>query len=134
VDLIKQNNYELERRRLSGLGGLVQKSTGTINGSDGKNDKAPVFLRAMGLHKLSEVEKIKREVQSGKILIIKITPLASKSIEDVKIAVNQLCNFVESIKGDIARLGEERIVVCPTNVRVWRDKKQLSKDPISTTP
>ena len=98
------------------------------------NDKAPVFLRAMGLHKLSEVEKIKREVQSGKILIIKITPLASKSIEDVKIAVNQLCNFVESIKGDIARLGEERIVVCPTNVRVWRQKNQLSKDPISTTP
>ena len=123
MDLIKENNYGLERRRLSGLSGLVQKSTETINRNDGKNDKSPVFLRAMGLHKLSEIEKIKSEVQSGKILIIKITPLASKSIEDVKIAVNQLCNFVESIKGDIARLGEERIVVCPTNVRVWRERK-----------
>jgi len=51
-----------------------------------------------------------------------VTPLADKSIEDVKRAVNELCEFVESIGGDIARLGEERIVICPSHVKIWREK------------
>jgi SepF-like predicted cell division protein (DUF552 family) len=118
---------------LSGLSGLAQKSKETINKIDGEDNKPTVFLRAIALNEISDLEKIKNELNSGKILIIKITPLAKKSIEDVKNAVNQLCNFVESKKGDIARLGEERIVICPTDVKIWREKK-VSNDPISKTP
>jgi hypothetical protein len=31
--------------------------------------------------------------------------------------------FAESIGGDIARLGEERIVICPANVKIWRENE-----------
>ncbi|MEM2254498.1 MAG: cell division protein SepF, partial [Candidatus Bathyarchaeia archaeon] len=64
--------------------------------------------------------------------ILRITPLANKSIEDVKKAVNELCEFVESLGGDIARLGEERVVVCPPNVKIWREKTPVTSEPIST--
>jgi hypothetical protein len=49
-----------------------------------------------------------------------VTPLAQKSIEELKGAVEQLYEFSTSIGGDMARLGEERIVITPPGVRIWR--------------
>ncbi len=69
------------------------------------------YLKAMPLKDLADLENIKSEVKNGNILILRITPLASKSIEEVKQAVNQLYEFTEQIQGDIARLGEERVVI-----------------------
>ena len=91
------------------------------------------YLKAMPLRDLRDINVVKMEVNSGKILILKITILAEKSIENVKLAVDELCEFVESIDGDIARLGEERIVICPSNVKVWREKTPVSNEPITTT-
>jgi len=82
------------------------------------------YLKAMPLKELADLEKIKNEVTNGNIIILKVAPLATKSIEDVKNAVNELFLFTESIGGDIARLGEERIVICPKTVRIWREKTQ----------
>jgi SepF-like predicted cell division protein (DUF552 family) len=90
------------------------------------------YLKAMPLRDLSDLEEIKNEVKKGNVLILRITPLASKSIEDVKQAVNELYEFAESIGGDIARLGEERVVICPQNIRIWREKKQVSNKPLPT--
>lgn len=80
------------------------------------------YLKAMPLRELSDLDNIKSEVQNGNIIILKVTPLAQKSIEDVKTAVNDLYQFAENIGGDIARLGEERVVICPKSVRIWREK------------
>ncbi|MGB9853950.1 MAG: cell division protein SepF [Candidatus Bathyarchaeales archaeon] len=90
------------------------------------------FLKAMPLRDLADLDAVKSEVRSGNILILRITPLASKSVEDVKRAVNELCEFAESVGGDIARLGEERIVICPPNVKIWREKTPVASEPIPT--
>ena len=81
-----------------------------------------MYLKAFPLRKLSDVDLVKQEVNSGNIMILKISPLAAKSIEDVKRAVNELCEFTQTVGGDIARLGEERVVVTPSAVRIWREK------------
>jgi SepF-like predicted cell division protein (DUF552 family) len=80
------------------------------------------YLKAMPLRELADLENIKTEVKNGNIIILRVTPLASKSIEDVKSSVNELFQFAESIGGDIARLGEERVVICPKTIRIWREK------------
>jgi SepF-like predicted cell division protein (DUF552 family) len=80
------------------------------------------YLKAMPLKTIADVESVKNEVKNGNIIILRITPLASRSIDDVKNAVNDLTQFAESIGGDIARLGEERVVICPKNIRIWREK------------
>jgi SepF-like predicted cell division protein (DUF552 family) len=87
-------------------------------------DACKTYLKAIPLRDLSDIEDIKTEVQNGNILILRITPLASKSVESVKSAVNELYAFTESIDGDIARLGEERVVICPKNIKIWREKSQ----------
>lgn len=90
------------------------------------------YLKAMPLRDLVDLEGIKNEVQNGNVLILRITPLASKSIEAVKSAVNDLYAFTESIGGDIARLGDERVVICPKNIRIWREKAPVKNEPPTT--
>ena len=90
------------------------------------------YLKAMPLKELTDLENIKNEVKNGNIIILRVTPLANKSIDDVKSAVNELYEFTESIGGDIARLGEERVVICPKNMRIWREKTPVSNEPLPT--
>jgi SepF-like predicted cell division protein (DUF552 family) len=99
---------------------------------EGKEVLGKTYLKAMPLRDLSDLEAIKNEVKNGNILILRITPLASKNIEDVKRAVNELYEFAESVGGDIARLGEERVVICPQNVMIWREKRRVSNKPLPT--
>ena len=91
------------------------------------------YLKAMPLKDLSDIENIKNEIKNGNIIILRVTPLANKSIEDVKTAVNQLYEFSELVGGDIARLGEERVVICPKNIRIWREKSPVSTDSLPTS-
>jgi hypothetical protein len=99
--------------------------------SEEKEVLGKTYLKAMPLRDLSDLEEIRKEVKNGNVLILRITPLASKNIEDVKRAVNELYEFAESIGGDIARLGEERVVICPQNISIWREKR-VSNKPLPT--
>ena len=86
----------------------------------------------MPLRNLADVEVIKHELKLGNILILKITPLARKNVEDVKKAVDELSGFTESIGGDIASLGKERVVIVPKSVRIWRPETVASKNAPTT--
>ena len=99
-----------------------------------KNEKAQkkAYLKALPLRTLDDVEVIKRELKSGNILIIRVSSLARKSVEDVKKAVNELYEFTKSIGGDIARLGEERVVIVPSFITIWRAKTVTSKEKAAT--
>ncbi|HID17656.1 TPA: DUF552 domain-containing protein [Candidatus Bathyarchaeota archaeon] len=80
-----------------------------------------LYVKAVPLRRLSDVEKIKAEVKKGNIVIVRITPLAKRSLEAVKEAVNQLREHAKKEGGDIARLGEERIIITPPKVKIWRE-------------
>lgn len=121
---------------MPGLSGIFHKSKRARNKSTitskAKGAYNKIYLKAAPLRELSDLDNIKDEVNSGNILILRITPLANRSIEDVKRAVNELCEFADSINGDIARLGEERVVICPSDVRIWREKASIPSKPIPT--
>lgn len=89
----------------------------------------PLFLKAYTLREPSDVPKIKAEIIGGNILIVKITPIAKRSEQETKSAINELVDFVDSIQGDIARLEEERIVLTPPIAKIWRDKTSNSTIP-----
>ena len=91
-----------------------------------------VYLKALPLRDLEDVDLIKREVKAGNILILRVSPLAKKSIEDVKRAVSELCEFTQTVGGDIARLGEERVVITPAFIRIWREKTAAPKEALPT--
>ncbi|MDH7564686.1 MAG: cell division protein SepF [Candidatus Bathyarchaeota archaeon] len=117
---------------MPGLGGILRKPKKEEKEAEAKGASGKIYLKAMPLRELSDLDTVKNEVKAGYILILRVTPLASKSIEDVKQAVNELSAFAETIGGDIARLGEERIVICPQNVRIWREKAPVVNEPLPT--
>jgi len=85
-----------------------------------------IFLKAVSLKALEDVDSIKEEIARGMILIVKITPLAKRSVDETRIAVTDLSAYVREIQGDIARLGEERIVITPPGVKIWRKKAPIA--------
>jgi len=113
------------------LGKVFGKGKKTETPATGEEEKpvAPVtpvpekvYLKALPLRDLGDVETIKQEVKSGNVLILKVSPLAKKSIDDVKTAVSELLEFTQLVGGDIARLGEERVVITPSFIKIWREK------------
>lgn len=93
----------------------------------------PVYVKALPLQELDDVEQIKLEVKSGSILIVRITPLARKSVDETKLAITELTDHIKAIGGDIARLGEERIVITPPGVRIWRKEAASTEAPIEAS-
>lgn len=108
---------------------MQSKTPAPLTPAEKTGEETKTYLKAMPLRELSDLEAVENEVRNGNIVILRITPLASKSISDVKQAVDQLYAFVESIRGDIARLGEERVVICPENIRIWREKTPVQNTP-----
>ena len=91
-----------------------------------------VYLKALPLRNLEDVDAVKREVKEGNILILKVSPLAKKSIDDVKKAVSELLEFTQLVGGDIARLGEERVVITPSFIKIWREKTTATTGALPT--
>lgn len=84
-----------------------------------------VYLKALPIRQLSDIDAVKMEVNAGNIVVAKITPLAKKSLEDTERAVDELCVFVREIGGEIARLGDERLVITPPSIKIWKEKENL---------
>ena len=91
-----------------------------IGNSSTDEEKPLAYVKAIPLREYSDIEKIKNELKAGNILIVKLTPLAIENIEAVKDAIEELKAYVESVHGDIARLGEERVVITPPSIKIWR--------------
>lgn len=89
------------------------------------------YVKAISLKELVDVETIKAEVSLGNIIIVRITGLAKKSVEQTRIAINELLDHVQGLGGDIARLGEERIVLTPPGVKIWRREHELQETEVS---
>lgn len=79
-----------------------------------------MYLKAIPLKRYEDVELIQVELKAGNIVIMNISPLARDNINDLKKAIVALSEFVAHLEGDIARLGEDRVVMTPKNVKIWR--------------
>ena len=85
-----------------------------------QTQKTPVYLKAITLRDKSDVAAVKEDIKKHMILIIRVTPLAQKDLEELRKVVEDLYSYAQSAGGDIARLGEERIVITPPGVKIWR--------------
>jgi len=59
------------------------------------------------------------------VLILRVTPLAQKDVKKLRKMVEELYVITRDSNADIARLGEERIIVTPPNVKIWKPDYDL---------
>lgn len=84
-----------------------------------------IYLKALSIQETSDVDSVRTELEAGNIVIARITPLARKSVDDARQVVDELCAFIKELGGDIARLGEERLVITPPSIRIWRKSPEI---------
>ncbi|HKI08841.1 MAG TPA: cell division protein SepF [Nitrososphaeraceae archaeon] len=82
--------------------------------------KPPIYLKAVTLKSISDVSDIKKDAKKEMIIIVRVTPLAHRDVEELRKAIEDLYKYVQSSGGDIARLGEERVVITPPSVKIWK--------------
>lgn len=108
------NRLRVQRERKQHLSsGIVQERR-----VEGKSKE--ILLKALALRSVEDIPKIQEDVTNKTIVILKVTPLAQKSLDELKSSVEQLYEFATAVGGDIARLGDERVVITPPGVKIWR--------------
>ena len=85
----------------------------------------PTYLKAITIRDPSDIHSIKEDVKKGMILILRVTPLAQKDIEKLRKVVEDLYVISRDWNADIARLGEERIIVTPPRIKIWKPDYDL---------
>lgn len=86
-----------------------------------KVSEARYYIVGYSLASEDEVDRVKEDLRRNFIIVLRVTPLLEKDKEAVINAVKRIYDHVMSIGGDIARLGEDRVIVTPPGVKIWRE-------------
>ena len=87
--------------------------------------KQETYVKAITISDPSDIHTIKEDVKKGMILILRVTPLAQKDVEKLRKVVEELYVIARDSNADIARLGDERIIVTPQGVKIWKPDYDL---------
>ncbi|MDX1595530.1 MAG: cell division protein SepF [Nitrosopumilaceae archaeon] len=83
------------------------------------------YLKAITIRDPSDVHSIKEDIKKNMILILRVTPLAQKDVDQLRKVVEELYSIAKTENAEIARLGEERIIVAPANIKIWKPEYDL---------
>ncbi len=86
-----------------------------------KTRENPIYLKAYPLKEYQDIQRIKDDLEAGCIIIVRFTPLVKKSVEELAKSVDEIYKYSTTIGGDIARLGEDRIIITPPGVKIYRE-------------
>ncbi|KQC15973.1 MAG: hypothetical protein APR56_10920, partial [Methanosaeta sp. SDB] len=79
-----------------------------------------ILVRMAELNDLDVISEIKMEIGRGNLVLVDISPLRrEKDILDE--AIGELKAAVEDLRGDIAGLGDNLVIVVPKKMRIDRE-------------
>ena len=87
--------------------------------------KQETYVKAITIRDPSDIHTIKEDVKKGMILLLRVTPLAQKDVDKLRKVVEELYVIARDSNADIARLGDERIIVTPQGVKIWKPDYDL---------
>tara|TARA_B100000929_G_scaffold134076_1_gene106210 strand:- start:571 stop:849 length:279 start_codon:yes stop_codon:yes gene_type:complete len=90
-----------------------------------QKQESPTYLKAITIRDSSDIHTISEDIKKGMVLILRVTPLAQKDVKKLRKMVEELYVIARDSNADIARLGEERIIVTPPNVKIWKPDYDL---------
>ena len=89
------------------------------------SEVVPIYLKAFTVHDYTDIEIIKKDIKKGMILIIRVGYMAQKDIPNLRKLINELYDIAKAENGELARLGDERIVATPKGVQIWKPEYDL---------
>lgn len=118
--------HESGSKRTGSLGDASYLDLGEMEGSDAPEAGASVWVRVCELSKLEDLKEFAHHVYDGHILVIDIKKIATDEIL-LRRFTNDLKKIAADVRGDMAGLAENLVVLTPGGVRV--DKHKLKASP-----
>jgi len=89
---------------------------------DGKPSQQ-VFIHIEKLMDFADTDRLMRKVREGHILLVKIRELRQKDMTELKRSIEKIRKLCTAIDGDVAGIGEEWLIFCPSYARVHRESE-----------
>lgn len=86
---------------------------------------ASLYIKAFTVHDHTDMDIIKKDVRDGLILILRVGPISQKDVQGLRRMVEELYAVTREEDAEIARLGDERIIVAPKGVKIWKPEYGL---------
>ena len=85
-----------------------------------KTPEKEVMVRAIAPKKVDDLFGVEEAVTGNTVVILTVSTLAQRSPIELEASIDKLYEYVTTIGGDIARLGDERVLITPPGIRIWR--------------
>lgn len=85
------------------------------------------FVKVCKLKGFADVDIVVRELSDGNIVVLDIKPLAERSMNELRHAVDEVKDICLSMGGDIAGLSEYHLIITPPSVRIDREPGSRAK-------
>lgn len=87
----------------------------------GDSAPAEIYVRVATLTSLGQMPELKREIYKGNILLLDVSKIKRDKLT-INRAVKDLKEVANDLKGDIAGIGDQWVIVTPTAIKVDRTK------------
>ena len=85
-----------------------------------EEQKRHVKIMIERLENYAAVSRVVKKLREGNIVIVKIKELKDTNLDELKQAVSKLRTVCNTIEGDIVGIGNEWIILTPTNAHIER--------------
>ncbi len=79
------------------------------------------FVKVCKLKGFADVDIVVRELSDGNIVVLDIKPLAERSMNELRHAVDEVKDICLSMGGDIAGLSEYHLIITPPAIKIDRE-------------
>lgn len=84
-------------------------------------DSTKMYIRVAELTNINELPDIKKEIYNGNIMIIDISLIKRDNLLLDRI-IKDLKQVANDVRGDIAGIGDDQVIVSPSGVKINRTK------------
>lgn len=86
------------------------------------------YMKVYKLKGFVDVDMAARELGDGNIIILDVKPLAERSMNELKHAVDELKDICVSMGGDIAGISEYHLILTPPTIKIERTSESKAED------
>ncbi len=83
---------------------------------------ARALVKPIELTNEKDVESVVREVQTGNFVLLNIGDMRKRNLAKLRELISSLKNSVEAMKGDLALVSQEKVLVTPSQIKIVKRK------------
>ncbi len=117
-------------QKLSGLLGLGKEmnieeyiDTDELENVDVLHEAADRYVKPIALEGEGDVSVVQNELSKGNIILLNFSPIMKQQTR-LRNIINDLRGYSTKINGDVARIGNETLILTPEGIKIVKKRKK----------